>query len=274
MRPVIRFRRDVSNEDEFRAARKHCQVAEYLCEVPKDSLVFARYSALPFYREVEVELRAKGCEMVNNIRQHRFVADICEWYHVLEGLTPKSWRYDDFVRENVIGTPFPAAGVVLKGETNSRKFLWDTHMFASDFSKTVEVAGRLWDDSLLTAQKIWVREYVPLHTFSIGPHGLPISEEYRFFVLDGRIIVGGFYWSSHADEVGFRTDPHRVPVEFLAEVISRIGNRCRFYTIDVGRLQRPWGEPEWTVIELNDGQMAGPSECDQDALYKAIAEAR
>ena len=278
MRPVVRFRRDPTNKHEIEVARRHCFVAEYLHEIPKESLVFARYSALPYYREVEVELAAKGCRLVNSFSQHRFVADLDNWYPTLEGLTPRSWRYDDFVREHALGEPFPQNGVVLKGETNSRKFLWDTHMRATSFEQTVEVAGRLWDDALLTSQNIWVREFVPLTAFDTGPHGLPITEEYRFFVLDGRIITGGFYWSSHAESVGFRTDPHRVPAEFLSAVLSRIGDKCRFYTIDVARKALPWaarGEPnEWTVIELNDGQMAGPSECDLDAIYAAIAEAR
>ena len=260
---IVRWRRSADTDEELDVAARYCDVKYLLADVPDNSTVCARYCALPFYRDVEQELARRGSRLVNTWRQHRFVADIGEWAPKLGALTPRTWSWDDYVRS-------PWAGpVVLKGETNSRKFLWDTHMFAPDLAAAVQVMRRLREDSLVGDQPIWVREHVPLRTYFIGPRGLPITEEYRFFVLDGEIVTGGYYWSSYAEELGDEVSPSAVPRSFLDGVVHRVGTRCRFYAVDVARTAKG----EWIVVELNDGQMAGPSECDLDELYRAIARA-
>jgi hypothetical protein len=49
--------------------------------------------------------------------------------------------------------------------------------------------------------KTYVRQYIPLKNFGTGINGLPITEEYRFFILDGKIISSDFYWSEHLEYI-------------------------------------------------------------------------
>lgn len=261
-KPCILFRKSIREETEYYAAAKYFNVIEQRSKVPPNSLVIGRYSVLPFYKELEEDLSLNQSTLINSYRQHRYIADLSNWYLELFDLTPKTWF-------NLSEIPDDGTKFVLKGETNSKKFQWNTHMFAENKQAAGTVMGRLLEDSLIGQQKIYIREYVPLRTFEIdlGGKGLPITEEYRFFVLDGKVVGSSFYWSSHYELLTKKEnliDPKNVPVAFLQDVIERIGKNARFYVIDVART----ANNKWIVIELNDGQQSGISEIDPDILYQ------
>jgi hypothetical protein len=158
---------------------------------------------------------------------------------------------------------------VVKGKTSSRKDRWSTHMFAADRGALGVVCDRLLDDTFIEAQGLYIRPFVPLRALCEGAAGMPITAEYRFFVARGRVLAGGFYWSSYADapETAAALDPGRVPPALLAEVMERVGDNAAFYTIDVAER----ADGGFVVIELNEGQMAGLSCVDPELLYAAIA---
>lgn len=255
MEPIILFRGDLDNMDELDAAKKHFPVTLTRLDINRQELVIGRYSVLPFYRELEFDITRKGAKLVNSFREHRYVADVMSWANDLEEMTPSTWlRPEDAPKH---------CALVLKGATNSKKFQWDTDMFAPDFKTAMEIYGRLQDDSLIGTQDIYLRRYVPLRRLDTGPRGLPISEEYRFFVLNGQVVGSGFYWSSYAHLVTPEITPAAVPPQFLEEAISRVKDRVPFFVMDIARTE----DNDWIVIELNDGQMSGLSEVDPDTLY-------
>jgi hypothetical protein len=254
--------------DELEAAEK------YFCCVPArteienndpDVLVVGRYSVLPFYRELERDVRNLGGRMINSATQHEYIADLRNWTTDLEGLTPQTWyRMEDVPRD--------AGPFVLKGLTNSRKDRWKTHMFAETWEDMGTVYSRLTDDQLISHQGIAIRKYVPLERYMTSEiNGMPITKEFRFFVAYGQILCGAYYWSSHVEELRERgIDPQvsEVPEPFLAKVISTIGDAANFYALDVAQTT----EGVWVVIELNDGQMSGLSENNPDTLYRRLRE--
>lgn len=143
-------------------------------------------------------------------------------------------------------------------------------MFAKDKAAAIAVAGRLMDDSLFVHQDIIAREYVPLELAeegSYGFNGLPITTEHRFFVLNGVPIAQGFYWSSHVADLKKTPSPTAVPETFLLKAIERLKPHANFFALDVGLTAKG----DWIVIEINDGQMSGLSECTPDALYSGLA---
>jgi hypothetical protein len=139
-------------------------------------------------------------------------------------------------------------------------------MFAKDKKEAIQVYSRLMDDSLISQQEIYIRQFVPLKKLADGLNDLQISEEYRFFILDGQVVSSGFYWSSHIDDLTTVPDPASIPQEFLDDVIQRIGTKARFVVVDIART----AEDTWIVIELNDGQMSGLSENKPETLYTNI----
>lgn len=260
--PVIVYRNDIDWKHEAAAAKKYFTCHHSRVLVKPNDLVIPRFSALPFFKEQEEDYKLLGAKMINSYQDHIYIADIQNWHYDLYEYTPRTfYRLEDI--------PSDAGPFVLKGETNSKKFQWDKMMYAKDKSEAIRIAGLLMNDSLLQYQKIVAREYIPLETFKIGIGGLPITREYRFFVYKDRILSGGYYWSSHVDELDFKPDPDEVPREFLNEVIDIVKDKTNFYVIDVAKTQ----DGQWIVIELNDGSMSGLSENDPEVLYSNLKKA-
>ncbi len=137
-------------------------------------------------------------------------------------------------------------------------------MFAKNKQEAIQVYRNLQDDSLIASQDVYVREYVPLVKLGEGIGGQPVTMEFRFFVLFGKVISGGFYWSTFVDELEAVPNPNSVPDEFLQKAINRVKDKINFFVLDVAQKENG----DWVVVELNDGQMSGLSENDPEILYK------
>lgn len=232
--------------------------------IQKDDLVVGRYSVLPFFADLQADCDYVGAALINNLKQHRYVADMRNWCEDLADLTPQTWYDLSDIPPSETG-PF-----VLKGQTNSRKFDWRTHMHAPDRAAANDVYWRLCKDGLIghDSQNIYIRRYHPLRTFMEGLNGLPVTNEFRVFVADGQILTGAYYWSNYVDDLPCKPDFSEVPGDFLRKVIDRIGSRIPFYALDVAQET----DGSWLVVELNDGQMSGLSENDPAVLYRRLRE--
>jgi ATP-grasp domain, R2K clade family 3 len=289
-RPVILMRAELAEQHELFAARRYFDVAEHRSdllwlrkECRQDLLVIPRYSALPYYKELEYDVRSLGAELINTYRQHRYVADLENWYDDFTDITPQTWfRMEDVPRSE--DGPF-----VLKGATNSRKARWITHMFAETRKDATDVMLRLLDDPLISEQGVYIRKFERFHDYGINEiTQQPVTEEWRYFVLDGRIIAGGFYWSefyekevlpnglhfAHVNGHSISVAAHREARDAFVQtqVIPRVGDRIRFYVVDIARVaSRIDGPPRYRVVELNDGQMSGLSCINPDDFYASLA---
>lgn len=262
MRPVVLIRETLSEQSEIEAAKKYFPVIHQRTQVQKGDLVIPRYSALPFYKEFEADVNYIGGKLINTFGEHRYAADLKAWYGDLCEHTPKTWFDMQCLPEE---GPF-----VLKGETSSKKFQWNTHMFAKNKKEAMHVHGLLGEDGYVGYQPIVARQYVPLRKLAQGFQGLPISEEYRYFILDGKVLTGAFYWSEHYDVIDEKDrDISQVPTEWLEEVIYLVSDRIRFFVLDIARTE----DGHWIVIEVNDGQQSGLSMNDPDILYSRLFEA-
>ena len=263
-RKVILYRGIEFETDELSVAKNHFLCTNRRPDIKNGDLVIGRYSLLPFYSDQAKDIEYVGAKLINDYNQHLYVADLQNYVADLQEMTPRTWSNLQDIPDK---GPF-----VLKGETNSRKSNWKTDMFAEDKTAAIQVYNRLTNDSLIGYQNIYIRQFVPLVTYMDGINGMPVTEEYRFFVAFGQVISGGFYWQNYVDDLPKVPSHYEVPQDFLQKVIDRIGNSCNFYTIDVGRLQ----DGNWTVIELNDGQQAGLS-CNRpkdlyENLFKVLIE--
>jgi len=261
--PTIYFQRNLVDDNEKKAAACYFPVVIRRTDIPDGSLVIPRYSALPNNKELEEDIKNFGSKLINSHTEHVYVADLKNWYSHLEGLTPRTWFALDQIPDQ---GPF-----VLKGATNSKKNQWHTCMFAETKQKAIDVFVRLTEDGYIGGeQPIYVREYIQLKKLCdpVSSWSAPISEEYRFFVLDGQILIGGFYWEGYLDIIEERVDPSFVPQDFLQEVIDRVKDSIRFFVVDVARTQ----EGKWIVIELNDGAQAGLSAIKPQLFYERLAK--
>lgn len=269
MTPIVLFRKDLDTEGELAVCRKHFRPAtvEYRSQVPPKSLVIPRYSALPFYGELERELALNGSRLINTHEQHQWIADCMQWAGpggALEGLTPQTW--DNWSR-------LPAPGsYVLKGRTNSKKSRWSSHMFAASTGSVPMIAQRLLEDSLIREQGIVVRKYVPLKKLGEGLNEQPIVNEWRTFWLAHNRRVSclghGFYWKgSHPELEAAAFFPPTAMVR-AAGAAMRVADHATFFAIDVAET----AEGNWIVIEVNDGSQSGLCGVDAEAFYSRLAD--
>ena len=260
MSPVIYFRSSLAEQEELEAASQHFRVVYQRTHVKPGELVIPRYSALPFNKELCDDLTELGAQPINSFREVCYIGDICNWYYELAAVTPRTWfALDQIPRDKGIS-------FVLKGACNSLKRLWKSHMFATDAYDAMDVYERLAQDSTVGMQPIYIREYVPLRRLTTALNGLPVSEEFRFFVLDGDVIASGFYWSSHADELGIVPTSDVVPQSFIKTVIDIVSPNVRFFVFDVARAE----DGSWVLIELNDGQQSGLACIDPRVFYSEL----
>ena len=262
MNPVIlpRDLGDWSGEQE--AAEKHFRCIKSRMDVQPNDLVIPRYSALPFYKELEADVKHRGGQLINSHTEHCYVADIGNWYEDLKEFTPETWH-----ERNMYVLP-EKGPYVLKGATNSKKNWWKTMMYAETKQDAIAVHSRLCADGLIGDQDIYIRRYIPLVRYMTGLQEQPITKEFRFFAYKGEILSGGYYWSSHAEEIKPLPSIQDVPIEFLNKVLNIIKDKIPFVVIDVAETE----SGKWIVIELNDGQMSGISENDPEDLYSNLKE--
>jgi hypothetical protein len=265
MKSVILFRKDLHSEEEMKIASKYFDVQEsrVLCG---GSNVIARYSALPFYRELESDLTLNGCKLINSHAQHKYIADF-EWYSDMLAVTPKTW-FDSSVRSDQTFSSSKDEGpFVIKGRTNSRKFKWNTLMYAETRQDAARIAAELSADPSIGYQGIIYRKYVPLRTFEIGINELPFTNEWRFFFFRDRLLTYGYYWSSADDPT--QGEMTEAGIKFAQNCAKCICRKTEFFVLDVAER----AEGGWILIEINDGQMSGLSECCPDVLYGALKDA-
>lgn len=253
MEPVLLFRKEFASKYELRHAEKYFRIEEsrVCC---RDALVVGRYSTLPFYHELDRDLRILGSRLVNSVEEHKWITSFA-YYEALKQFTPETWD-DSNIHTCTHEGPF-----VVKGKMSSKKQRWDTQMFAESKRKAIALADKLKEDSEIREQGVVYRKFVPLKTYEVGVHGLPHTNEWRFFFLRDRLLSYGYYWSL-ADcvaEAELNPAGHRL-AQKLADIVA---NYATFYTLDVAETN----SGDWILIEINDGQMAAPSENDLDELY-------
>lgn len=266
MNPVILFRSEINMDGELEEACRHLPVFESRVIVPEDSLVIARYSALPCYEELVRDLAHRKSRLLNSYRQHRWVASFVDWGAqdgVLAHLTPRSWTN---------WAKLPEGQFVVKGRTNSRKHNWNTQMFAETREDAIRLVRLLLDDELLRDQGLVIREYVPLKRLATGLCGLPITNEWRTFwgvAPDGTpsLLTHGFYWQASHPEVGPQADFGVVGQALAREAAGLVAPHVPFFVLDVAETE----DGRWIVVEVNDGQMSGLCGCPAEELYRNLA---
>lgn len=253
MKPLLLVRNQYMSKYEHQFASKHFQVEESRMAC-KNNLVVGRYSVLPFYEELDRDLRMVGSKLINDYDEHRWIATF-DYYQEVKPFTPETWNDDNI---HLCQHPGP---FVVKGKLSSKKWNWKSSMFAETKQDALELAERLKEDSEISEQGVVYRRYVPLKTFEIGRNGLPFTNEWRLFYFKTKLLSAGYYWSLGDCH---RQAEIRHECLALADKIALIVSRfTTFYTLDMAETD----DGDWILIEINDGQMAVPSEHDLDELY-------
>ena len=259
MKQLILVRPQYMSRYERSFAAKHFPTVESRM-VCGNSLVVARYSALPFYEELDRDLRLIGSRLVNAVEEHQWISTF-DYYQELKSFTPETWD-ETSIHLCKHNGPF-----VVKGKRSSKKWQWKTRMFARTKREALKLGARLKEDSEIQEQGVVYRRYVPLKTFELGRNGLPYTNEWRFFYLGTALLNVGYYWSGgECLRQATLSEECMALAQRIADIASRF---TTFFTLDLAAT----AEGDWILIEINDGQMAAPAEHDLDALYGNLKSA-
>lgn len=117
---------------------------------------------------------------------------------------------------------------------------------------------RLQGDQLLGG--IVLRKYEPLKFIGYHPEsGIPLSEEYRVFVLQNQIININNYWQTDIKK-SFTEKEY----DWIREIAENISSN--FITIDLARKK----DGSLIIMEMGDGQVSGLQELSADQFYQSI----
>jgi ATP-grasp domain-containing protein len=266
MKPIVLFRSDNTPDAnaEREIAAQSFQVVGLRSHVPELSLVIGRYSVLPYFRELELDLQKAGSRLLNNWWSHNWIANFVDYYEALREFTPRSWVEREFATSGYDGP------VIIKGRTNSRKRKWRHGMWAANRAEAVELANELANDPLLGPQGLIYREYVPLVTFEHDPiSGLPITNEWRCFFYKTTLLGHGYYWVTASDEARAKASCPNEAVQFACKLATIAAEHTNFFVLDIAEKQ----SGGWMLVEVNDGQQSGLSEVRADVLYPALKAA-
>lgn len=250
------LRADIEAFDELGIAH-----GEKLNEIPAGSVVIPRFRMLPFAKELEAEVTLQGSILVNSYRQHRNIANLYNWVHLLEGITPAAYRLEDIPQ-------LPEGDYFLKGETNSKKANWLESAYAPTKAAVVEIARNLLNDQYVGSQELVIRPFQRYRKIGEAVSGQPIFHERRAFYLDGELLTEAHYWNVQEYGSPAPLDPGAYD-RVQAQAIAAVGHLARFMVIDYAEYE----DGSWGVIELNDGVMSGLSANDPLILWGAVKKA-
>jgi hypothetical protein len=241
-------------------AAQYFPVINHRTLVCHDDLVICRHSATPFYHELCADIRNMGGEPLQPYHDHNYIADF-HWYDVptIRENTPRSWTDRDFYACPYDG-PF-----VVKGRCKSLKFEWNTKMFAYRKYDAVKIGNELMKDPDIGREGVVYRMYEPLKTYEIGLNGLRFTNEWRFFFYKQHMLSYGYYWSI-AQNIPDKSELPSEAVNFAQMLANSLKNYVTFFVLDIAQKE----SGSWTLIEVNDGQCSGLSECDPHELYSNL----
>lgn len=251
----VLFRKDLSTENEFKICSEFFSTVEYRSDIKSNSLILGRYSVLPFYNELEYDIKNKNSNLINSHEQHNYIAN---------------FNYYEDVKKYTFPTIFDQTKLpddwsfIVKGTTNSRKFSWNSLMYAETKRDAIEIACQLKADSLISQQEIIFRKYVPLETFEIGINNMPITNEWRFFYLGEKIIDYGFYWSilDNFSNLSFEKNM----LTFANKIAKIVSKKVNFFVLDIAKTV----SGKYILVEINDAQMSGLSTINPLSFYEKL----
>ncbi|MCM1551673.1 MAG: ATP-grasp domain-containing protein [Butyrivibrio sp.] len=274
--PIYQRQVDEDYQSEYDAARERfsCALFSYedLCQ-GKLSLYGERISGLTIYRGWMMEpelyrnfyrlLEERDIILINTPEEYERYHLLPNWYEDFVGLTPQSvWTDSGSVEKALELLPRMEGACIVKDYVKSRKHEWYDACYIPDAADQ-QTAGRVIENFVSRQGEslvggVVLRRFEPLRR--IGFHdksGMPISEEYRVFVYEGRILIVDDYWADRHD-VRLSEEEKRW-IETLAAKV-----RSHFVTIDLARRE----DGSLTVMELGDGQVSGLQQIEATELYK------
>lgn len=219
-------------------------------------------------------LSNRGIKLINDPQSYEHCHYLPRWLELFQGHTPESAWIDhselpDLEEERlklVMKTlqVFHSQPVIVKDFVKSAKHHWREACFIPDssegeqvrkvISRFLELRGSDLEGGLV------FRKFVAFKSLTThSKSGMPLTKEFRLFVLDGEIV----HWFNYWEEGNYENC--QPPIEQFAALAKK--PQSRFFTMDIAQTETD----EWLVVELGDGQVAGlPENTSVSAFYQSL----
>lgn len=229
------------------------------------------------YERLFEGVQARGGSLIVSPEAYRYTNDFPSWYADLEGETPRSvWFKAEELRTTrsliptMLFNQFGAGAFILKDYVKSRKQDWFEACFIPDvrdeeaIQRTITKFLDLQGDSFVGG--LVFRQFVPLKKIGTHPKSrMPLVNEWRFFLKDGRAFHKAPYWSDGADYAGLTP-----PDDHLVEKLLKDTAKVPFISIDLAERE----DGGWVPIEIGDGGSSGvPDGSSLKDFYENLAKA-
>ena len=200
------------------------------------------------YCEVQRLLSEKNLTLINSPVEFSQSEYFDQFYALIKDFTIESGIAQTIEEArgiaNKLGYP-----VFLKGTIQSlKKFGWE-NCIAQNEEELLEIFQKLKTEKDFSLGKIIIRKFVDLVYRSIGGNGIPQAHEYRYFVLNEKIIGSSFYWNG---ENPFSiSDDEKVKLNEKVITVAK-SVKVPFISVDVGETTKD----DWKIIEIGDGQFS------------------
>lgn len=213
------------------------------------------------------KLKEQNIILINSPKEYNHYHLLPHWYPEFEEDTAKSaWTDTPDVNAALSLLHSFDGSVMIKDYVKSRKHEWYDACFIPDVTD-MENANTVISNFVLRQAEnivggIVIREFLNLN--SIGYHtisAMPISEEYRAFVLAGNILAIDNYWNENeANALTFS----QADLDWLTARIKKI--HSNFVTMDFARKS----DGSLVIMELGDGQVSGLQQISPAKFYSEI----
>lgn len=205
-------------------------------------------------------LKKRNIVLINTPEEYTRYHTLPGWYNDFYEYTAKSvWTTNRDINgieellKNFNGS------VIVKDYVKSRKHEWYDACFIPDVNNIDNVHNVVYNfvsrqgDDLVGG--IVFRQFIKLR--SIGYHeksGMPISEEYRVFVVANKVIAIGGYWGK---EISLNDDE----IKFIEKIAVLV--KSNFISVDFARCD----DGSLMILEFGDGQVSGLQTLRPENLY-------
>ena len=218
------------------------------------------------YTSFYSKLKEKGIILINSPNEYNHYHLLPNWYPEHVESTAKSVICNNTSIESALSTitEFDAA-IIIKDYVKSRKHEWYDACFIPDVHKEQHAEEVITNfvtrqgESLVGG--IVLREFLSLKP--IGYHeisGMPISEEYRIFILAGKIIVIDNYWIERGQVTLNYCD-----IQWIHDQIAHL--KSNFVTMDIVRTV----SGKLVIMEFGDGQVSGLQQLPAESFYTSLS---
>lgn len=211
--------------------------------------------AMESYVSLYKGLLERNLRLVNDPDEYKHCHYMPESYELIKDNSPITIFEDVNIASNpdslkIALEIFGTKPIVIKDYVKSQKHHWheacfipnptDIYKSSNVINRFIELQGKHLQGGLV------FREYIELESAGRHPHsGMPLTVEYRIFILNKKPISIIKYWN----EVDYHVDVSTLP-EMITELFGKI--RSNFFTIDIAKKKNG----DWTIIELGDAQVA------------------